>query len=42
MNNGSFPVVKSFLAEKYIAQEIEKAYNLPGVGCQLSTAFMHF
>jgi Ser/Thr protein kinase RdoA (MazF antagonist) len=40
MENRYFPVIKSFLAEEALAREIEAAYGLSSVRCQLIAAFM--
>jgi Ser/Thr protein kinase RdoA (MazF antagonist) len=40
MNSTFFPISKSFLSEKAIAQTVEAAYGLSNVRCQLLTATM--
>jgi Ser/Thr protein kinase RdoA (MazF antagonist) len=40
MGSSYFPVTKSFLAEEALAREIEAAYGLSSVRCQLIAAFM--
>ena len=40
MNSDYFPVVKSFIGEEALLPEIEAAYSLSAVRCQLITACM--